>query len=115
VHGDTIFFDDIMLHGSTSFLAKMSPPTISIQPVGERQFNLFPNPTNGWLHFSDLPENECVIIRLMDLDGRILQTERISQEKPNIDIRNHLNGVYIISLTANGLQLNRKIVLIHDR
>ena len=88
--------------------------TSIIKPVD--LFTVFPNPTNQTLYISYNNINEKAIFEMVDMMGKVLQTQAINNSRgiTAIDMSSLPNGVYMIMLKQNGInKLNKRICVIH--
>lgn len=78
------------------------------QKEQEELFKLFPNTTEGNVTvdaidktFMQLENKELMVY---DLIGRIVLHQNYNEEQKTIDLSNQVSGMYIVKLTANGIQ-----------
>ena len=62
--------------------------------------NIFPNPTNGIVHISHLPENENLAIQLYNLNGVLLYENRLFNERETTLALPIEAGVYILKIES---------------
>ena len=87
------------------FLLKLDKSATGILDIiSNGSFQIYPNPTNGWLNFS----SPCHI-QLANLTGQIIVEKK---QVTNLDLTDQSSGIYILSLTDNDGQViqKRKIV-----
>lgn len=65
----------------------------------KNNFKIFPNPSSNIL-FIDNFENQIKKIEFFDLQGRMVKTILVNNEKYQIDISNLLSGTYIVKLST---------------
>ncbi|HCS22025.1 MAG TPA: hypothetical protein DIW47_15960 [Bacteroidetes bacterium] len=74
-------------------------------------FTLYPNPGSGpiQLHCKDIPANSQVFI--MDMQGKVVHQQAVTQETQNMDLSNLKGGVYLVKLAhQNGTQTQRLVL-----
>lgn len=74
--------------------------------------NLYPNPTAGALQI-DIPDISAVnqgLIRLYDINGKILHEERVTSSETSIDLSQLEPATYILLLNINGKTSEWKVV-----
>ena len=94
-------------------LNNLPPPII---PPTSADCLMYPNPVNDILSVqSNLFNNNEVIIDLIDMAGKkILQTEKITDDLIQIDVKNILNGIYIVKIYDGNVVWNMdKIIIQH--
>ena len=50
-------------------------------------------------------------VEILDLSGKIIFSEKLSQKKQRLDINNISRGVYILSLNQNGIIKTNKLII----
>jgi hypothetical protein len=100
------FTDDANYTGITAVL---STPKFSVKP----EVSIYPNPTNGILNMDF--KNDVNTIRIINILGKVVYNERISEDLTNtnkrIDLSNLVDGIYIVSVTNDNGTSNYKVVL----
>ena len=85
------------------------PPPNSIEE-GLRNFNIFPNPTNGTFTIElDKISNYDVFVK--NMLGQTIYTSKINTLRSNFDFANYKKGVYTIELKDNDITYVEKIIL----
>ena len=85
------------------------PPPNSIEE-GLRNFNIFPNPTNGTFTIElDKISNYDVFVK--NMLGQTIYTSKINNLRSNFDFANYKKGVYTIELKDNDITYVEKIIL----
>ena len=85
------------------------PPPNSIEE-GLRNFNIFPNPTNGTFTIElDKISNYDVFVK--NMLGQTVYTSKINTLRSNFDFSNYKKGVYTIELKDNDITYVEKIIL----
>ena len=77
--------------------------TQAITPSDILTFSIYPNPTNGWLQFSQKVEK----VTVYDLTGRVVREVR---QVDAIDLGNLVPGVYTLHLTDSGATSIQRVV-----
>ena len=94
-------------------------PNIQIRTdIGETtnvgKLSLSPNPTSGLINLDvEMNNAEDLIVRVTNISGQTVLTKRFDAAKAinqNLDLSQHANGIYIVSLTTAKGTLTRKIV-----
>lgn len=90
------------------------PPTnildcthMSVSDIPEKIAQIYPNPTTGLINIMTKENFDKISVSLMDISGRIIQTDKISMNgnSASIDISGKPAGVYILKIvTPNGSQ-----------
>lgn len=80
----------------------------SVENPGEPQVRLYPNPVSQTLFIQSSTAAEEIL--LTDLAGRVILSRKNAQE---VDLSTLTNGVYMVSLRFEKLQLTRRIVVQH--
>jgi hypothetical protein len=91
---------------------KTSVP-IAIYQSFEQNMRICPNPSNGIFNITfGTFSYENATIRITDIDGRfVLLNSYRNLPAIQVDLTNHPKGIYIVSLTVDGKNLNKKIFL----
>lgn len=71
-----------------------------LNEAGASSVKVFPNPTNGVLHVSNLANNSEISI--LDITGRVVYSNQVDQET-QINLSNFVNGVYTVRVNTNGI------------
>ncbi len=74
------------------------------------QLNIFPNPTNNFVNLLH-PLNGTV--RLMDIEGKVLDEWTKENEKLLINLKNFTSGIYFLMLQTNEGIISKKIIISH--
>tara|TARA_B100001287_G_scaffold252238_1_gene234056 strand:- start:105 stop:1955 length:1851 start_codon:yes stop_codon:yes gene_type:complete len=104
----------VSLNGSPMIRLNVSknpplPPPNSIEE-GLRNFNIFPNPTNGYFTLElDKISNYDVFVK--NMLGQTIYTTKVSSLKSDFDFSNYKKGVYTIELKDNDITYIEKIIL----
>lgn len=77
-------------------------------PVSDPSFTVYPNPSDGFITISAIPENSS--IRIVDLSGRTLQTYSglSGQVELNLNLK---SGIYFIQMDNNDEKISRKLII----
>lgn len=78
--------------------------TTSVSNVSHRapEWSVSPNPTRDNVRFSFTANSNAVVYRLMDIQGRSIMTGTV-KDGSDINISNLSSGVYLVTLTFDGL------------
>ena len=73
---------------------------------------VYPNPANGSVNIVSQFIDGATIIKLIDLNGRIvLEGNYNFENKINLNLQNISSGVYILNLNNNGVMYNHKLII----
>jgi len=73
---------------------------------------VYPNPANGSVNIVSQFIDGATIIKLIDLNGRIvLEGNYNFENKINVNLQNISSGVYILNLNNNGVMYNHKLII----
>ena len=75
------------------------------------EFSISPNPNNGTFDIVMPILYENTKVEILDLSGKIIFSEKLSQKKQRLDINNISRGVYILSLNQNGIIKTNKLII----
>jgi len=82
----------------------------SLSPKTKLDFSLFPNPTDGKIHFTGM-ENKFYTYSIVDVTGRKLKAGILPSSATTLDLSEFDNGVYILNLNSETSRLHRKLVV----
>ncbi len=85
---NTVFFFDQFKSISTSI--RHALPTLPV--------TVFPNPTSGLLRIQEVPER--ALLRIFDLNGKLLYQEIANTATPSIDLHGWSDGIYLLQITS---------------
>ena len=75
------------------------------QQSSEGNLVVYPNPTNGLLHFNDaeINQNERATIKVFDVLGNVILEEQFaSLSNKTIDLSSQSSGIYFVEVKTNG-------------
>ena len=101
VENDSVVFGDFVISGSNNLSSNL-----------EEQIKIYPNPTSDLL-FIDSDELEIELLRLFDMNGRLIVQEKLNAKKYRFNIPEELSkGMYFIELVLkdNTATQTRKII-----
>lgn len=87
---------------------------ITVNPLSTNEveynsvMNIYPNPANKFITLETDYSNPEYKVTITDINGRILLTERIKNEKTNVSIEKLKSGTYFIVLSKNEKVLHSK-------
>ena len=79
--------------------------TVSVQDISNTEFNIYPNPTNGWVNLDGFTADR---IEVFDQLGRTVQTQ--VQAGDGVDLTGLPAGVYILRMQAGDEMYSAKVV-----
>jgi polyhydroxybutyrate depolymerase len=91
------------------FFKQYSLPVGVNDILSENSFKIYPNPSSNQLTI-ETDEQENYQVQLLDLQGSILQKSTIFGAQKTLDISNFPNGIYILRLSSEKGQVNKKFV-----
>lgn len=68
-----------------------------------KNFELYPNPTNGQLTIEAQVGEKIELLEVYDLTGRLVTSRKLNEHKTTIDLSNCSPGVYVLKATVDGL------------
>lgn len=84
--------------GDSGYLVVNTPPAeLGNHPVDLLEFSIYPNPVQHELSFQN-PNNETLIVHILDATGRLLKTENIQNGISTINCSELRNGAYLIQV-----------------
>jgi transforming growth factor-beta-induced protein len=83
-------------------------PTNALQ-ITNNSFGFYPNPANGFITVQS--DNIGGTLRIMDVSGRILYSEKLVQPVKTIELSGVKSGMYFISLENNGSRIAKKLIV----
>ena len=79
--------------------------TVSVQDISNTAFNIYPNPTNGWVNLNGFTADH---IEVFDQFGRRVQTQ--VQAGDGVDLTGLPAGVYVLRMQAGDQMYSAKVV-----
>ena len=104
-------------HGCQSISSPFSVTTLGIaDPTAFAALSVYPNPTdnNLFVDFNGQVNEDKVVIRLMDMNGRLIienVSTPVSGQKISLDMQAVQAGVYLIQISQNEVSAYRKVVV----
>ncbi len=83
-----------------------TPLTTGLTQISDKDFSIYPNPTNDKLYINGLTEK--AIISIFDQNGKLFFNKQIINDE--IDISNFQNGIYIFKVETNKGKITRKFI-----
>lgn len=77
-------------------------------PIKDFSISLYPNPTSSLLNIKS--ENSIKSIELYDVQGRIIQVNKIGSKETSVDVSNYNAGVYFVKITTDFGSCIEKII-----
>ena len=95
-----------------AFIVKLLQETSGTEQFEKSsEYLIYPNPTQGLLTISRNDPSEGCVIRILDIQGRILSEKVIPSGQPGtVDMNNQTPGLYIIELETSKGQIREKII-----
>ncbi|BDD06016.1 zinc-dependent metalloprotease [Aureibacter tunicatorum] len=84
------------IHSSNSVVAEVN--TILNIKEASNIYSLSPVPTEGLVNIIGNNTNEEINITVADINGKIISSTSKNSQKANIDLTNHPNGIYIVTI-----------------
>jgi len=86
---------------------------VSIQEsITNKIVRLYPNPSDGLLHFHFESESETLYYYLFDLSGRLLKKGVIRPPDYQIDLSDQQSGCYFLKLDMGSCLISKKIIVL---
>ena len=82
--------------------------TLSTPEENLKNLTIYPNPTNGNALYFNFTKD--VTIRMYNVLGKLVKTNKISSENNNIDISNLPKGIYLLKINSENQFITRKII-----
>lgn len=104
-----IYFDfnpAIVTNTTETFMVEAFPVTAAKDLEDLEKIKVFPNPTKGIIHFSEVVEQ----ITLLDINGRVLKKEK---EVGKLNLMDLPNGTYFINMINKGSNYLEKVVYLN--
>jgi subtilisin-like proprotein convertase family protein len=86
---------------------------LATEDITFSNLKIYPNPTNGIVNIDLGNQNleSKSVVKLFDIQGRIISTKEMNTTIDNINISNLSDGVYLISIENGSSKTTKKIVL----
>jgi len=97
-------------NATTMWGINFSYPT-GIKDITELGFNIYPNPSNGLINVEISKEFNAGSIKIIDMTGRVVYIEQLTQNKNSIDISKHSSGMYILNIQIDNKIYNSQIIV----
>jgi len=104
--------------GCTAFSDPLKVVASSISTIhkNDLNFNIYPNPTNGWFNVSiDLEKLEMVTLELIAVDGKKLAEKKFQHKPGKQEVQfgkaNLSSGVYTVRINFGSEQIIRKLIV----
>ena len=75
----------------------------------ENQVSLYPNPASTFINI-ELEDITATRVTILDMNGKILQSENILDNKTTINISNLVSGIYFMQITTDKGKVSKKVV-----
>ncbi len=113
---------DYTVEVSINNCSAMSPPFTAVNVniesfTASSKYSIFPNPTNGLLQINcEDVETPYIDVRIRDLIGKLIFEETLAVHNNSfnktINLHKFDNGIYIIEIKINEVNMNDKIILL---
>lgn len=99
--GQTVFSANAGANGSVT-QGVQQPYEISVLSVSENAENInlsvYPNPSTDYLYLTSSDENSDLSYQLFDMNGRLLKSEKITENQTNIDMQGLVSATYFVKV-----------------
>lgn len=97
-----------------SFLARQSgfSGPVGLKEYEEERFRVYPNPSSGLIHIEMSPESGNVLIKVHDVTGKRVFEKASGEKTIQIDLSDHQQGMYIISVIEKNRVVNKPVLII---
>ncbi|WP_299217729.1 FG-GAP-like repeat-containing protein [uncultured Dokdonia sp.] len=87
---------------------------LNIEEFVSNDLMVYPNPATNTIHFTYLGNEQLVDIRIIDIHGKIIKTQRIlnTNQEHTMDLSNLAAGVYFLSIKDRDRNIVKKIILL---
>jgi hypothetical protein len=86
-------------------------PCTNIKENNLGEFNISPNPNNGSFEIYMTNITATTEIEILDLNGKVIYNNTISNKNQNINLENISRGVYIVKANQNGNVKTKKLII----
>jgi hypothetical protein len=97
------------------FIAKYDNPInvclLGTPTLGEKGFSIYPNPSNGLVTITTKEFTESYSMKVYDISGKLLLSDKIETELSTFDFSNFTKGIYIIELNHGNQSYHQKLLL----
>ena len=83
---------------------------VGLENLKETQFNIYPNPSNGYLKIDVNQKENIKKISIRNILGELVYAKEYQNTEP-IDISNLVDGIYFIDIYTNNRSSTHKIIL----
>lgn len=73
---------------------------VGVEEATATTFSVYPNPANDWIKI-DTKENEIIRYQLIDMTGKIIQTNKVNDSVFYLTVKNLNEGMYVLQLISN--------------
>lgn len=77
--------------------------------ISENEVSIYPNPTSSMLNV-EMPNKNNSSIKIIDVSGRIIYSQIVSQKNTTIDLSKFNKGIYFVEVKNNQQSYVRKII-----
>ena len=99
--GQTAFSANVGSNGSVT-QGVQQPYEISVLSVAEQAENIslsvYPNPSTDYLYLTSSDEISGLSYQLFDMNGRLLKSEKITENQTNIDMQGLVSATYFVKV-----------------
>lgn len=88
----------------SSFVSSVNDLTI-----GEKQLSFYPNPADNFINVENT--SEAMILKIFDVRGSLIKTEKIQKGNRKIDISDLKSGVYFVHYSTESNNYTQKLVV----
>ncbi|MBK9399796.1 MAG: T9SS type A sorting domain-containing protein [Bacteroidetes bacterium] len=86
--------------------------SVGITEPENSDYSIYPNPTNGIIHLSNLICNENIEIQILNSLGQIQLHQTFTNENAiELHLENYPKGIYFLKYRCGGLCRTEKIIL----
>ncbi len=86
--------------------------TIGIDENLNRNFKIYPNPSNGKVYLDMLNVSNPIEIIIMDVNGKVVTNAIVKSKTIKLDLAHLKNGIYFVKVKTNNTSITKKINLI---
>jgi len=79
----------------------------------QHEITITPNPANDFILIKGLSLHHPTIMSILNMSGEMVYNNQRLYEEATINTQNFKNGIYIIQLLSESININKKIMIIH--
>lgn len=105
----SLYFGNALLASTSKGLYEYGNGGVHVWNTKERKYTLYPNPAHDKLSIS-LKNGESALVRIYDLNGRLISQQKIHPLNTLVDVSSLQNGFYSVEINGKGKEVHKLIV-----